>query len=169
MQEKRRCGAQTRKGTPCKNGPMVNGRCRMHGGKSLRGIESPFYETGRYSPYAPESIQQKVEKLDDYNLLELADELQMQRGLIAEYLTRYRDGFPMQEQNIGTIISWFNSIGIMVERIMKIRNETALTIAEVAYLKSRTKDLVEKYIDDPEKRREFVRELFQVSEPVQLE
>jgi hypothetical protein len=29
-----RCGAKTRKGTPCMNGAMPNGRCRMHGGKS---------------------------------------------------------------------------------------------------------------------------------------
>ena len=29
-----RCGAKTRKGTPCKSPAMKNGRCRMHGGKS---------------------------------------------------------------------------------------------------------------------------------------
>lgn len=28
------CGAKTRSGVPCKNRPMTNGRCRMHGGKS---------------------------------------------------------------------------------------------------------------------------------------
>jgi hypothetical protein len=28
------CGARTREGHPCKNPPMPNGRCRMHGGKS---------------------------------------------------------------------------------------------------------------------------------------
>ena len=31
---KKRCGAKTRSGKPCKNGAMENGRCRMHGGKS---------------------------------------------------------------------------------------------------------------------------------------
>jgi hypothetical protein len=29
-----RCGAKTRKGTPCKAPAMANGRCRMHGGPS---------------------------------------------------------------------------------------------------------------------------------------
>lgn len=29
-----RCGAMTRKGTPCKAPAMANGRCRMHGGCS---------------------------------------------------------------------------------------------------------------------------------------
>lgn len=28
------CGAKTRSGLPCRNRPMKNGRCRMHGGKS---------------------------------------------------------------------------------------------------------------------------------------
>ena len=29
-----RCGARTRRGTPCKAPAMANGRCRMHGGPS---------------------------------------------------------------------------------------------------------------------------------------
>lgn len=29
-----RCGALTRKGTPCRSPAMLNGRCRMHGGRS---------------------------------------------------------------------------------------------------------------------------------------
>ncbi len=28
------CGAKTRAGAPCRNIPMKNGRCRMHGGGS---------------------------------------------------------------------------------------------------------------------------------------
>jgi hypothetical protein len=31
--------------------PMANGRCRMHGGKSLHGIASPRFKHGRYSKY----------------------------------------------------------------------------------------------------------------------
>ena len=32
--ESPRCGAKTRKNTPCQSPAMPNGRCRMHGGKS---------------------------------------------------------------------------------------------------------------------------------------
>ena len=35
MLESRECGAKTRKGTPCRSPAMRNGRCRMHGGKSM--------------------------------------------------------------------------------------------------------------------------------------
>lgn len=169
------CNAKTRSGGNCKQPAgwgtdhVGEGKCKLHGGSSLKGIESPRYETGRYSKYVPAKLQTYIADLDQYNILELADELQTQRALIADYLSRYRDGLPMQEQNIGTIIAWLNSIGITVERITKIRNETALTGAEIAHLKLRTAELVTRYIDDPEKRRQFVKELFQISEPAQLE
>ena len=34
MLESARCGAKTRKKTPCQSPAMPNGRCRMNGGKS---------------------------------------------------------------------------------------------------------------------------------------
>jgi len=34
-----RCGARTRRGSPCQSPAMPNGRCRMHGGKSPGGTE----------------------------------------------------------------------------------------------------------------------------------
>jgi hypothetical protein len=34
MHLSRRCGARTRRGSPCQSPAMLNGRCRMHGGKS---------------------------------------------------------------------------------------------------------------------------------------
>lgn len=34
MHISRRCGARTRRGNRCQSPAMLNGRCRMHGGKS---------------------------------------------------------------------------------------------------------------------------------------
>jgi hypothetical protein len=36
MHQSPRCGAKTRKGTPCQSPAMPNGRCRMHGGTASR-------------------------------------------------------------------------------------------------------------------------------------
>lgn len=52
-----RCGAKTRKNTPCRAPAMANGRCRMHGGKSTgprtpEGLErsrKARYKHGYYS------------------------------------------------------------------------------------------------------------------------
>lgn len=43
------CGARTRRGTLCKNRPMVNGRCRLHGGMSLSGKHHGRYKHGRFT------------------------------------------------------------------------------------------------------------------------
>jgi len=34
IKKKKYCGAKKRDGTPCRNSPMPNGRCRLHGGKA---------------------------------------------------------------------------------------------------------------------------------------
>jgi len=61
-----RCGAKTRKGSPCLSPAMKNGRCRLHGGKStgprtLEGIErirAAHLKHGRYSKEAMEGKKQ---------------------------------------------------------------------------------------------------------------
>ena len=59
-----RCGAKTRGGGTCQNMPrQIGGRCRMHGGNSLRGPEHPRYKEGKYSKYKP------VEPMELENLL----------------------------------------------------------------------------------------------------
>ena len=46
----RRCDARTRSGAPCRAPAMRHReRCRMHGGKTPRGIGSPHFKTGQYS------------------------------------------------------------------------------------------------------------------------
>jgi len=55
-----RCGAKTRRGSPCQSPAMANGRCRMHGGlstgpKTAEGIERirrAVTKHGRYTAAA---------------------------------------------------------------------------------------------------------------------
>ena len=54
MHLSRRCGARTRRGTPCQSPAMKNGRCRMHGGPSPgapKGNKNA-YKHGRYTAEA---------------------------------------------------------------------------------------------------------------------
>lgn len=56
-----RCGAKTRKGTPCRAPAMANGRCRMHGGKSTgprtpEGLERSRKANWKHGHYSVESI-----------------------------------------------------------------------------------------------------------------
>ena len=43
------CGAKTRAGGRCKQPAMVNGRCRLHGGKSLSGKQHGRYKHGKFT------------------------------------------------------------------------------------------------------------------------
>src|SRR5436190_17004521 len=59
-----RCGAKTRNGGRCQNMPrQIGGRCRMHGGNSLRGPEHPRYKTGKYSKYKPFDLDAFIAEL----------------------------------------------------------------------------------------------------------
>ncbi len=51
-----RCGARTRKRTPCQSPAMANGRCRLHGGKSPGAPQGNrnAWKHGRYSAKAIE-------------------------------------------------------------------------------------------------------------------
>ena len=52
------CGAKTRAGGRCRQPAMKNGRCRLHGGKSLSGIQHGRYKHGRNTRAAIEERRQ---------------------------------------------------------------------------------------------------------------
>ena len=43
------CGAKTRSGGSCRQPAMLNGRCRLHGGKSLSGSAHGRFKHGFYT------------------------------------------------------------------------------------------------------------------------
>ena len=88
------CGAKTRAGTPCKQVIVcANGRCRMHGGMSLRGMASPRYKHGRYSKYLPQRMLPRyLESRDDPELLNQRWEIGLLDARIADLLKRVDSG-----------------------------------------------------------------------------
>jgi len=55
---RRFCGAKTRNGGSCRQPAMKNGRCRLHGGKSLSGKEHGRYKHGMRTKEAIEKRKQ---------------------------------------------------------------------------------------------------------------
>lgn len=87
------CGAKTRSGAPCKGKAMSNGRCRMHGGKSLSGIASPRYKHGRYSVHLPARMAADYEaSLDDPDLLSLRTQIAVTEARWRDLLKRVDTG-----------------------------------------------------------------------------
>ena len=81
------CDAKTRAGTPCRRAPMPNGRCSKHGGKSLAGIASPRFTTGRWSAVLPTRLAARYQAAQaDPALLAARDEVALVDARIAEVL-----------------------------------------------------------------------------------
>lgn len=86
------CGAKKRDGTPCESKPMPNGRCRLHGGKSLKGVNHPSTQTGKYSKYIPENLLNRHEEfLKSKDIMTLSDEIAVIESRIAQLLERAND------------------------------------------------------------------------------
>jgi len=156
------CAAKSKQsGQRCKNKAVDGARvCRIHGGATPRGADSPNLKHGRYSPYLKASMQSKLTENQDDNPLDLLPELEIQRALLGEYLERFKVAPSMTAFDIDYLMGWSAEIGKSVERIVKMKNDTALTKAEVQFLAARVVELVGKYIVDPDKQQAFITELF---------
>jgi hypothetical protein len=87
------CGAKTRSGGSCRQPAMANGRCRMHGGKSLAGVASATFKDGRYSKYMPARLMARYhESEQDTELLNLKAEVSLVDARLADLLSRVDSG-----------------------------------------------------------------------------
>ena len=149
------CGAKTRAGTPCKKPAMSNGRCRLHGGTSPG---RPIIH-GRYSVKHRESLHNKVQEfMNDPAPANLMGELAVQRAFLQDFLGKLTDQ-PIDVKTTNHVFDMTEAIGRLVERITRMLNQTAVTQMEIAFLQATITNLIVKYIDDPNKRLEFVAEL----------
>src|SRR5690625_1090541 len=77
VKDKKRCGAKTRSGKPCKNWAMKNGRCRMHGGKSTGAPPEKMKKNSHarthclFAKYLPEETVEIMESINDINPLDI--------------------------------------------------------------------------------------------------
>src|SRR5690625_1223175 len=70
---RKRCGAKTRSGKPCKNGAMANGRCRMHGGKSTGPPKQNknSFKHGLFAKYLPDETLEIMNSINNIDPLEI--------------------------------------------------------------------------------------------------
>ncbi len=68
---------------------MPNGRCYLHGGKSLAGQASPRFRTGRYSKYLPARLQDRYQTaVEDRELLAMREDIALLDARIGELVER---------------------------------------------------------------------------------
>jgi len=91
---RQRCGAHARTtGRPCRRWAMANGRCMMHGGKSLWGKKHPSFKTGLRSKYQEQVVLQYLsqdpeaaEGLAEMDLQGVDDEVRLAIAMLMLYL-----------------------------------------------------------------------------------
>lgn len=94
------CTAKSKStGERCKN-PCVTGstKCRLHGGKSLKGAEHPQFKDGRYSKYMPvrlQAIYQEIEQDLEANIL--SRNIHLREALIRQKLEMLEDAPDSQQ------------------------------------------------------------------------
>lgn len=73
------CGAKAKSsGKPCRAPAMANGRCRVHGGATPSGVNSPHWKHGRYVKSMPKTIIPFLEEqAQDADRLSLEKELDL--------------------------------------------------------------------------------------------
>lgn len=107
-----RCGSKLRKTEPpryCMAKPSKGSTvCRIHGGKSPKGLASPHLREGRYSKYMPKGLRPIAkEAYEDPELLSLRDELVVQTSWIAHKLNEFNKTPP---PDYSTILSVFHQL-----------------------------------------------------------
>ena len=88
------CGAKTRSGGLCQQTRLAdNGRCRMHGGKTPKGINSPNFKHGRWTTHLPQSVIGKGfrEAYQDRTLMQLRQDAALVDALITSYTGSLKD------------------------------------------------------------------------------
>ena len=93
-EDARLCNAHKRDGAICTN-MAVTGmtKCRMHGGKSLRGAALPQYKSGRYSKSLPMQLAQRYEEArSNPRLLSLDDDIALTEARLAQLLEQVDTG-----------------------------------------------------------------------------
>jgi hypothetical protein len=152
-----RCGQPAGWGTD----HVGEGRCKLHAGSTPRGAASVHYVHGarsRYMQNVKNEIAQKVDAFLDADPFDLTEELALSRGLLEDFLSKIE--YPMTDAHRGTAMMLVDRIGKTVERINRIKNDSALTAAEITYLAARAADVVARYIVDPAKQKAFIQDLF---------
>jgi hypothetical protein len=92
------CGAKKRNGEACRGAAMPNGRCRLHGGKSLAGVMSPRFRHGRYSKHLGK-IKHELRAgfkaaATDSELRGLREHAELLDGFILDELRKLRNAEP---------------------------------------------------------------------------
>lgn len=158
---KKVCGAKLRgKDRTCQKAPMANGRCRLHGGATPNGPDSANYKHGRYADVFKGKMADRFQRAQaDTQPMDLLPELYAQRAVFETYLDEVGNRQKLKLNELLNAAALAQDVVRTGTMITKIRSDQALTIAEIKFFQKSITLLLEKYVPDPDNRRNFIEEL----------
>jgi hypothetical protein len=156
------CGAKLRgKNTYCQKPPMANGRCKLHGGKTPSGPDSPHFKHGRYADAFKGTMAQRFAKLqEDATPLDAISDLNVQRTMLATYIETAGAKKTVRLSDLVNAADMAKDAVKSAAIIAQTRQKDALTLAELKFLQKGMMILMEKYVPDPNNRRNFIADLY---------
>jgi len=135
--------------------------CSMHGGKSLRGVDSPRFKTGRHSRYLPANMVEKYEQaLADEELMRLNDEIALVDALLQnqlEYLNQEGEEPVAWAQVMGLVEQRRKLVD--TERKRLLDEDQVITIERLMILVAAVADIVQRNVASREERAAVANEL----------
>jgi len=144
------CDATNREGDPCGlpagwgTDHVGDGRCKLHGGASLRGEDNPAFKHGLFSDYLGEEDRKAAETLTEYDDAEKLEELINWR---LARLRRYLREMAEEER-----MSFWDAFRDVVDATEEVSDEEIRALAQMLDKNTRSVqqeiDLVRKLIKD---------------------
>lgn len=150
------CGAKTRSGDPCQN-PPVNGskRCRMHGGTSPKGKNSPNYRHGLYSQYVSETIQEILDGFHeaDADFTDPTEEIKLLQAVIASAEMLKRN--VQDEDSLAAITRAISSLILSKQRAqqLQIERKKLIPFTEVEQFLRHVEQTLVRYLPEDEREK----------------
>jgi hypothetical protein len=144
MTRQTKCGAKRqRTGTPCRSFAMANGRCRVHGGATP---PAPVQHGLRSIRYKGRLAERAAEFLADDDPGNLLPELAIARALLQARMERVDQQSGPTGDDIADLSKLIDHATKIVERMARIEDRHALTMAEVKFLTARLADILVRYV-----------------------
>jgi len=158
------CGAKLRgKNATCRKPPMANGRCRLHGGKTPNGPDNPSYKHGLYADAFHGALRDRYERMQKTkNPLDMLPDLYVQRTLLETYLDQIGNGRSIKLSELMNASALAQDAVRSAATITQARQKQAFTIAEWKFLQRSIMLLMEKYVPDPDQRRNFIEDILAI-------
>ena len=155
-----RCKAKTKQtGKRCKRSPTPGREvCRLHGGATPRGIDSPHFKHGRYSKAMPDRLIEKYETArNDPDLITMRDDIALIDARIMDQL-ELAEADPVIWEGITDLIEKRRKL-CEGERRRLYDLQTTMTAEQAMAMITALIAIIRSHIGDQDRRRAIVRDI----------